>query len=274
MKPAGAPYCRASLTYSAGPAGRPVEVAIRDGRSAAGSLELEDCGFALLEHRSNVRDWYDAPHVREVHDPEIEKLATGLCGCDLAIVYPALVRSPQTAREVADYAPIEFVHSDYTEDFRAMIAEPDRPYRAFLDPLLERAGITRRDVARAGRVLVLQFWRNIGAGRPDYPLALLDARCVPRAELNVFLVRDYGGQRLDFETFGVLAPADPDQHHWYTFPALRRDEVLAFRTYDSRRAEAGLPFWTPHSAFRDPNAGPDAPMRESVEMRVLCLFGV
>jgi len=66
---------------------------------------------------------------------------------------------------------------------------------------------------------------------------------------------------------------DPDDNHWYTHPALTTTEVVAFRTYDSRCAEPGKPFWTPHSAFRGPIAGNLAPRRESLEMRVLCRTG-
>jgi hypothetical protein len=50
--------------------------------------------------------------------------------------------------------------------------------------------------------------------------------------------------------------------------------VIAFRTYDSLCEREGRPFWTPHSAFVDPNAPEAARPRESLEMRVLCLFGV
>ena len=274
MKPAGEQYCEASLTYSAGMAGQQVDVCIHDGRAALDALEYEDCGFTLLEHRSKVEDWNDASQVQDVHRPEIGELAADFSGCDRVIVYPPLVRSQQAAREVPDFAPVEFVHSDYTDDYRAMIEESDRPYRTFLAPLLAAAGVSPRELAAADRVLMLQFWRNIGAERPDYPLALCDASCVARSQLNVFLVHEYGGQVLDFETFGILAPADPSEHHWYTFPSLTRDEVIAFRTYDSRCVAEDRAFWTPHTAFRDPNVGPEAPTRESVEMRALCLFGV
>ena len=120
---------------------------------------------------------------------------------------------------------------------------------------------------------MLQFWRNIGAERPDCPFALCDAETVPRSQLYTFTVDEYAGMRLEFEVICVTPPADPEDHHWYTFPALQDDEVIAFRTYDSRCADESRPFWTPHSAFRDPLARSDAPQRESVEMRVLCLFG-
>ena len=53
---------------------------------------------------------------------------------------------------------------------------------------------------------------------------------------------------------------------------MSRSEVLVFRTFDSRLAASGDAFWTPHSAFIDNTIGTNAPARESVEMRALCLF--
>jgi hypothetical protein len=252
----------------------PVEVSIHDGRSVRDALDYEDCGFTLLEHRSSATDWSDESHLDEVHGPEIEKLALEFSGCDRVIVYPPLARSAEKARSQPDYAAIEFVHSDFTDDYLAMIREPDRPYRQFFEARRDRAGVTQDEVDRAERVLMLQFWRNVGPRRPDLPFALCDGRSVPRTQLREFLVPYYAGARLEFRTFGVTPPADPGDNAWYTFPDLGLDEVIAFRTYDSRCAEEGRAFWTPHSAFRDPNAGPDAPARESVEMRALCLFGV
>lgn len=275
MQPSSHPYCTTTLNYGIdGDAVRAVPVTIGNAREAGDTLAYERCGFALLEHRSAVSDWSDPMHVADIHMGEIKELAYEYTGCDHALVYPPLVRSPQSARDIADYAPIQFVHSDYTDDYRPMIEDPDRAYGTFLAPALESVGVRQDEVAEAERVLMLQFWRNIGAERPDYPLALCDADTVPRSDLYPVLVSEYGGVRLEFETFGVHPPENPDQHHWYTFPDLQEHELIAFRTYDSRCAEENRPFWTPHSAFLDPNAGPDAPRRESVEMRVLCLFGL
>ena len=45
------------------------------------------------------------------------------------------------------------------------------------------------------------------------------------------------------------------------------------RAYDSDRAGTGEPFWTMHTAFRDPHvADLAANRRESVEMRALCIW--
>ncbi len=248
----------------------PVRVAISDGRACLASLEYERCGFTLLEHRSAVTDWRDEAELEAVHVPEIAELAQDFSGCDRTVVYPPLIRSPQTARTHEDYAPIESVHSDFSEDYRRMISEPGRPYRAFLDPLLARAGLTREDVAAAERVLMLQFWRNIGDPHPDRPFALCDATSIERAELGSMVVPEYGGMRLEFEALFAFAPEDPARHRWFTFPALGVDEVIAFRTYDSRCEDEGRAFWTMHSAFVDPTARPGPGRRRARAWRCEC----
>jgi len=269
-------YCEATLNYSEGTgAGHvPVRVPIRDGRAMADALDPEEVGFRLLEHRSAVRDWRDPAHLKAVHAPEVARLAQQLAGCDRVMMFEPIVRSPEMAEKVTDYHPIELVHSDFTDDYRAMLQDPDRPYAELFGPLLEAHGLSRRQVESAERIAVLQFWRNIGARRPDCPLAICDARTVPRSQLFTFTLTEYGGRHVELEVFGVKPPGDAAANHWYAFPGMGTGEVLVFRTYDSRRAAQALPFWTPHSAFHDPHVGVGAPRRESVEMRALCLFGV
>lgn len=136
---------------------------------------------------------------------------------------------------------------------------------------MQRAGITAREIAEAERVLTLQVWRNIGASRPDWPMCFCDARTVTRGELVPITVDEYGGLRTEFQSFAVR-PQRAADHRWYTYPLMAPDEVVVFRAYDSACVERGEPFWTPHTAFRDPVAGPRAPGRESIEMRAVCLF--
>lgn len=243
---------------------------VLDGRAVAPTFD--EAGFELLAAPSDVVDWTSTAELDEVHAPEVDELARSFTGCDHAVVYPSLVRSPDVAAEIDDYAPIETVHSDFTDDYRRMIVEPDRPYRAFLDPLLDRRGLDVDDVRRASRVMMLQLWRNTGPAEADRPLAFLDARAVGEERLVRMVVPTYGGERLDFETFLVRPPAD-GVDEWCSFPHLTPDEVVALRTYDSARDDAGLPYWTPHSAFRHPDV-PETPehRRQSVEMRALCLW--
>jgi len=274
MQSGDAVYCEATLNYAGEVDHAPVRVTMHDGRAALGQLDFEDCGFTLLAHPSRVKDWTDAEELQAVHIPEIERLATRFTGCDRAIVYPPIVRSPQSAAQESDYAPILSVHSDFTDDYGLMVQEAGRPYRKFLDPLLQEEGLDVDDIANAERVAMIQFWRNVGPPYPDHPFALCDASTVPRSQLMPVLVPEYGGLHLEFEAFAVRKPASPADNTWYTFPGLNANEVVVLRTYDSQCKAEGRAFWTPHTAFPDPTTGPDAPRRESVEMRALCLFGI
>jgi hypothetical protein len=155
-----------------------------------------------------------------------------------------------------------------------MVTEEGRPYQGFLLRVLEQHGLTQDDLRSASRLMLLQLWRNVGPVRPDHPLAFCDARDVTEPDRRIsILVPEYGGERLDFEAFAFRPPAEGQVDHWYTFPSMHADEAVLLRTYDSACADAGRPFWTPHSAFRDP-AVPEAPesRRASVEMRALCIW--
>jgi hypothetical protein len=102
---------------------------------------------------------------------------------------------------------------------------------------------------------------------------LCDARSIGCDETRVFVVTDYAGAGGGaFEALAVRAPDPPDRHRWYTFPEMTADEVIAFRTYDTDLVRRGATYFTPHSAFRDPDVPLGAPARSSIELRATCLF--
>lgn len=265
-------YCEATFNYAGDEELVAVVQPVRDARAAEG-LRFEECGFARMDSPSEVTDWTDPEHVDAVHGPEFRAFALGFTGADEALVYPCIIRSPTMASVVGDYAPSQAVHSDFTEDFGSMVTDPGRPYRDFFQPILEANGLTYDDIASAERLLMLQTWRNVGPVEADHPLAYCDASSVSVSRLERVVVPEYGGRRLELEAFVARRPGAGDADHWYTYPQLHDDEVVVLRTYDSQRAERGLPFWTLHAAFRDPKV-PDggAHRRESVEMRALCLW--
>ncbi len=60
------------------------------------------------------------------------------------------------------------------------------------------------------------------------------------------------------------------RHRWFYFPHMRKDEVLLFKQWDSDPAcTARVSF---HTSFSDPHAPPDAPPRQSIEVRALAYF--
>jgi len=51
---------------------------------------------------------------------------------------------------------------------------------------------------------------------------------------------------------------------------MRRDEALVFKVYDSETD--GRARFTAHTSFNDPTTPPDAPPRQSIEVRTLAFF--
>lgn len=266
------PLCAATLNYiPAGASAGPTSVEIRDGR-AADLPGWETCGFELRSHRSQVDDWDDEDQIVERHYAEIRELATALSGCDAAVVTGHIKRNPERAAQHGDLAPITFVHSDFADDYGPQVLERYQRLQGDEAAALVRSGVDGPTAASARRLLILQFWRNIGPPRMDMPLAFCDARTVPRSQVQPIPVNDYAGSGIDFHALGVLAPSEPASHRWYSFEALTADEVVCFRTYDSDRVPTGEPYWTPHSAFRDPSVELGKPARSSIELRASCLF--
>tara|TARA_Y100000815_G_scaffold211047_1_gene195584 strand:+ start:1398 stop:2213 length:816 start_codon:yes stop_codon:yes gene_type:complete len=265
-------FCQTELNYVTAHGVEPKDVTILNGRMSTSGAGWERRGFELFAHHSNVLNWDDDNEVASLYYGEMTSLAKALSGCTHALMEGHINRNPRQAAVHPDYAPIRFVHSDFTESYGKAICEyyesdEDGPRNA-----LKRANVAPEAVRASTRILILQFWRNVGEPRMDLPLAICDAESVSREELQDFHVSSYAGGDFGFDTFGVRAPGSDDQHRWFTFPEMTIQEVLTLRTYDSERAALGKPFWTPHSAFQDPSVTAGNPARKSIEVRATCLF--
>lgn len=250
---------------------RAVPVTIHDGRKAH-LPGWEVCGFELLPHRAAIEDWDDEAEITRIHYAEMEALARRLTGCDFALVSGHIRRNPEEAARHADLGPIRFVHSDFAASYGELVRSRYQQPEPLTREALERAGVSARDVRAARRLLILQFWRNTGPAKMDLPIAFCDPRSVPADDLRVLPVKDYAGGGFDFEALAIAAPEHPDSHRWYTYPEMHPDEVVAFRTFDSDLIAGDAPFWTPHSAFEDPDVPPGKPSRRSIELRASCFF--
>lgn len=113
-------------------------------------------------------------------------------------------------------------------------------------------------------------WRSIDADREIevMPLALCDATSVAAADI----VYTDGWRRTEPRTRLVNCGLIHDvAQSWYYFPRMTPDEALLFRQYDTRRADAGMRT-TFHTSFKDPTTREGAPLRRTVEARVLAIF--
>lgn len=268
-------YCRATVNYA--PAEgvisglTPVEVEIRDGRS--GDLPgWQDCGFQLVDHPSSVSDWTDDAEIASVHYPEVEELARQLTGCDVALVSDHVKRNGERSRRPREQEPVRIVHSDFAANYDAVIRSAYRDVHGRGAAALHRSGISAEDVERAPRFVMLQLWRNLGAPKMDLPVCFCDSRTVSPADARPFRYTGYVAGGRSFDALAIMAPRAPADHHWYVFPEQDRGEVVAFRTYDSDLVRAGKTWFTPHTAFRDPQVDEGRPPRFSIELRVFCLF--
>lgn len=254
-----------------GPTDQPVEVMVHDGRCS----ELpgwRECGFELVGHHSEVRDWADDEQITSVHYEELERLARDLTGADVALVASHIRRSPDSVRRHEQLSPITFVHSDFAAGHEGFVSRTYTDPSASAAAALARNGAVPATVTGAGRIVILQFWRNLGQPEMDFPIAFCDARSLSPSEARAFHVTDYAGTGASFDALGIVEPARASTHGWYTFPGLTLDEVVAFRTYDTDLVRGGHVYFTPHSAFRHPDAGLGLPARNSIELRATCVW--
>ncbi len=269
-------FCTATLNFAARGGdvmADSVETDIHDARQAD-LPGWQSCGFELVDHRSAVSAWGDDDEVAELHHREMEELAREMTGCEIALVSNHIKRGPDQVARHQDLGPITFVHSDFAAGYDQLVRQsyvaPD-PERAGLLRSLERNGVTGDDVLAARRLVILQFWRNLGPAKMDLPLAWCDARTVTPDDTRPIPVSDYAGSGVDFDALAILGPTDDSSYRWYAYPELLADEVVAFRTFDSDLVERGETWFTPHSAFRDPDVELGDPPRSSIELRAICL---
>jgi hypothetical protein len=229
----------------------PFTARIYDARPIVGELSLEREGFLLARHDTAVKDFYDAAEIKSVYYPEMERLVARATGAAKVVVFDHTVRSGERAVERGLRQPVRLVHNDYTEK-----SGPQR-VRDLLPP--EEAEHRLRH-----RFVEINVWRPIRGPVEDTPLAVCDGQTIAPQDLVAtdLKYRDRTGE--------VYVLTCNPRHRWYYFPRMRSDEVLFLKCYDSLKD--GRARFTAHTAFDDPTTRPDAPPRESIEVRTLAFF--
>ena len=225
-------------------------VAIRDARPIAGKVSLDANGFALVGHQSAVRDFFDDEEVKRVYYPEVERIIKAETGAYRVHIFDHTTRRrvPGAAdRSGGPRQPVQRVHIDHTARSGPQRVRDLLPDDA--DELLK------------GRVQVVNVWRPIKAPLLDSPLAVCDATTIRFDDL---VPSDLVYPHRVGETYSVTY--NPS-HRWFYLREMATDEALLLKIYDSETD--GRARFTPHTAFDDPTAPPDAPPRESIELRTL-----
>jgi hypothetical protein len=225
-------------------------VRIENMRLRAGELSLERNGFVLVRERTEVQNFHDADEVKRVYYPEVFDIVRRLSGAVKVIAFGEIARSDGT--QTGDgRRPAYGAHVDYD----------NLTVRRFAEDILGRDEAARW---LAMRYVLMNLWRPIA---PVYrtPLALCDASSVARADLNDSEIRGGLNDPNRPSMWGFNLSYSP-RHRWYYAPRMQPDEVLVFKLFDS---DASRVQWTGHTAFDDPTATPDAPARESIEIRTI-----
>lgn len=226
------------------------EMTLTDMRPFQNELTIARNGFALLNHNTKVKNFFDPAEVQNVLAPEVIELAKQLNGAVRALAFGPVPRSDDPkisqSRAPAFGAHVDYGRATIEDQVRIMMGAKEA------EPWLKK------------RLVLMNFWRPITTVHRT-PLALCDASTVLPSDLNDSEIR--GG--LDDPTrpplFGFNLSYNPN-HRWYYVPKMRPDEVFAFKLYDS---DPTRPQWTGHTAFADPDSTEDSPPRQSMEIRTI-----
>lgn len=234
-------------------------VRIADARSTALPPDIQVEGFELWNAPTSIVDFRDEEAIRGRYYAEAAELAKCVTGAPQAYVFDHQIRRREAGRP-----PLSFgrdggsdipgaagrVHNDYSE----------ASGRKRLELVLQDPAVR----SRLRRFAVVNIWRSIAGKIHDTPLAICDARTV---SINDLAATDllYPGRTGEI----YLVHRSPS-HRWFYFSEMDRDEALVFKQYDSQ--VNGVARLTPHSAFDLPDIVPDAPLRESIEIRCLVTY--
>jgi hypothetical protein len=226
----------------------PMEV--RNGRN--GSYSLDENGFTFVEHRTAVRDFFDAEELKRTYYPEVVSLILKLSGAKRAQVFDHTLRSGNEAEREARLLrePVLSAHNDYTE-----WSGPNRVRELMGD---EAETLLKK------RFAIIQVWRAMNQPIQSNPLAIADAKSVAADDLLI------AERRYPHRVGQTYRLKYNPRHRWFYFPQMRRDEALVFKVYDSEKD--GRARFTPHTSFDDPATPPGAPPRQSIEARALVFF--
>src|SRR5882757_6536039 len=192
-------------------------VTIRDVRPVASTLSLEREGFQVVTAASGVSDFYDEEAVQTRYYAEMASLLEELTGASRVVVFDHTIRRriPGAADRATGIPrqPVPRVHNDYT-----VKSGPQR----VRDLLGDEA-----DTLLQKRFSVINVWRPIRGPVQDSPLAVSDARSVADQDLVAtdLIYPDRTGE-IYYVKFNP-------EHKWFYAPAMRSDEVMLIKCYDS-----------------------------------------
>lgn len=249
---------------------------------------LQRSDLQFFEHRQVVREYY----------PECAEIVRQATNAAQVFAFDHNIRwavGKDSIKRVEGgqqvQRPIHAVHGDYTltsapQRLRDLANPPGvndtlRPVLKKGDSLLTPEFVSRVLDERR-RFALINVWRNIDQSPVmSDPLALCDGRCVALDDLVVFEIHYH--DRIGENYFAKYS----HHHKWWYYPLVTRDEVILIKQWDTagglaqsggEHADSSLGnedapcTFSFHTAFSDPETPPDAPDRQSIEVRCVAFY--
>ena len=239
------------------PGDDPHEMPVYDGWYRAPSFSVDKEGFSVHPFHTAFDHWDDDAATAKTFYPEIVDFLKKTQGAKRVLVFDHTIRSKTNlAKKLTDEkatsqrAPVMLVHCDYTAE--------SGPLR-----VKQLMGAEAQDLL-SRRVAFFNVWKPIRRAVEEHPLAMCDVTSSPSEDFFKLHLRyrDRNGEN-------YVMRHNP-RHKWWYFPKMTPEQVILLKTYDS--SDDGRARFVGHSAFDDPTSRPDAPYRESVEIRTIAFF--
>jgi len=232
-------------------------VTIHDARGRESSFTLDNDAFAIIRDvaPSSETEFADDASIKSKYYPELERLLLdNVPGATKVVFFDHTIRR---AKPGADREPVTRVHIDQTADSAAL-----RVRRHLGD---------EADRFLQGRYRIINVWRPLNKTPVEsFPLAFASSATL--ADEHVVPVEHRYRSGYTGQTAGIKY--SPSQEWWY-LSGMTGDERILLECFDSEALKEGSGVKggrVAHTAFEDPRTRPDAPGRESIEVRAL-VFG-
>jgi hypothetical protein len=234
----------------------PHEMAIHDGWDRAAAFSLDREGFALRKFHSSFQDWDSDEAIRGKLYREVEEFVKKTVGAKRVIIFDHTIRAQsniavtRAEHSTSRRAPVMNIHCDYTPHSGPLRVRQLLPNEA--DELLQH------------RVAFYNFWKPLRRRVEERPLAMCDVTTSTQEDFITMRLRyrDRDGE--------IFVMRYSPRHRWWYFPHMTPDHAVLLKTYDSETD--GRARFVGHTAFEDPTTPPNAPMRESIEIRTMAFF--
>ncbi len=230
------------------------EVAIHDAWPIRDQISLDREGFELHPFEAPFTAFEDDAQIKNEFYKQVVSFVKAHTGAKRVEVFDHTIRKrlpPDLKAQTTVQRPaVMLVHSDYT-----VVSGPQR---------VRDIAPTEADELLKNRVVFYNVWKPLYHQVHELPLAMCDAQTHDADDML----------RMDLKyqdrTGEIYVMRHSPKHRWMYFPKMLATQALLLKTYDS--ATDGRCRFMGHSAFEDPSSAPDAPKRESIEVRTMAFF--